>query len=135
MVNTSVVGAERGEDGVWAVSCKQGAQRDLARWQGDGRSRNGELLAAADEAADRGSAQDVVVKGRVVVNAAGLFGDVVESFRQASRTGQASAGRALPFEVKPRKGQCLVIKPTARSPPPPEHVLEQIATQVGLRAR
>lgn len=138
LINTSVDGAERGADGVWSVQCSQGAQRDLANWQGDGRSRDGALLAALDESVTS-TDNRLVVRGNVVVNAAGLFGDVVESFRLASRKARDAASGAVappsteeepvPFNVKPRKGQCLVIKPTARSPPPPEHVLEQIATQ------
>jgi glycine/D-amino acid oxidase-like deaminating enzyme len=151
MVNTTVVGAERGDDGSWGVRCKHVVNRDLATWRGDGRSRNGELLAGLDE--DEGkdggttgqggisrvlqqgnnSAEDVkVYKGKVVINAAGLFSDVIETFRQGALNLGGSGAEPCPpppFEIKPRKGQCLVLKPTASSPDPPSHVLEQIATQ------
>ena len=191
--NTTVTEVQRGQDGLWGVVSRRALQRPLPTWKGDGRSRDGELLARVDDASETSDGPVQVHRGRVIVNAAGLFGDVIESFRllgssaatpslprisqpltdisEPSTTVSAPATAANdppsacsqpstaspsltatspplsavcepstavtpppiasgpPFQIRPRKGQFLVIKPTVTSPAPPSHVIEQVATQ------
>lgn len=109
-----------------------------------GRSPPGRLLVPPPPAAPPvvAAAPAEELRARVVINCAGLYGDVVHQWgpgaAQASEvTGLAPAAmgdpsarvsEAAPFHLTPRKGQFVVLQP-APGAAVPDAVLEQVATQ------
>ena len=100
--STEVVSAAL-EDGAWTIgTCP-------CEYAPIGRSRPGNLLVDADRSEDEGNNRrpDAVaadrVRSRVVINCAGLFGDVIEGMRTGSLENAS-------FECRPRKGQFVVYR-------------------------
>jgi glycerol-3-phosphate dehydrogenase len=149
-----------GDGGVWRLATRRSGACQ------SGRSKAGEMLVAnADDGGtgtggtgnggtgdgDRGGGTgggDSVVSARIVINCAGLFGDVVETVRAGGRFDAAAtpaaaaasapdadadaattpAAEAAPFHVTPRKGQFVVFKPQPGAEVP-SFIVEPVATQ------
>ena len=124
---------------MWTIDLRSSAAAQV------GRSAPGKLLVEpAATAGDDASGVPSAVQARVVVNAAGLYGDIVDSWRPAAPglgaastcspaavpMGNASANvpEGAPFHVTPRKGQFLVLRPAGDGTLMPEIVIEQVAT-------
>ena len=131
---TEAVGATLAAPGVWEVRTRASPACQ------SGRSKPGELLvqppaAAADDAAPRAPTDSV--RARVVINCAGLYGDIVESWRPGGGAADgewrmahcdSQVGADAAFHITPRKGQFVVLAPPAGATPP-HAVLELVPTQ------
>ena len=89
----------------------------------------------ADDAAPRAPTDSV--RARVVINCAGLYGDIVESWRPGGGAADgewrmahcdSQVGADAAFHITPRKGQFVVLAPPAGATPP-RAVLELVPTQ------
>ena len=129
---TQAVRATRAGGGAyWRVTTQPSAAAQ------SGRSEKGQLLVRAPPAAttapaggDAGADGDErTIAARCVINCAGLFGDVVETFRDESASTRPA------FTVTPRKGQFVVFAPKQGSEDDdgdddgvPSFIIEPVAT-------
>jgi glycerol-3-phosphate dehydrogenase len=142
LTGLSVTGAQaEAGSGTWELVLAPSTHRASAG-PSPGRSRDGELLtarqdewqdsaAAAQGASTPGEQQPRSLRARVVVNCGGLHGDGVEQMRlrQCVSTGFPESA---PFQVTPRKGQFLVLKPKpgdVGAELMPSYVIEPVASQ------
>ena len=161
--STELVGAAfSAEDGLWTLRTRMTPPQPPGAVHCPGRSPLGERLAPPPRSDDEarpayrppialeqwisGHAAAVEAampedefSARVVINCAGLFGDLVEAMRlgaaaaagdgSAAAAAAAAAPRAAPFTVTPRKGQFAVLRPADPEAEAPRFVLEQIANE------
>jgi L-2-hydroxyglutarate oxidase LhgO len=162
--STELVGAAfSAEDGLWTLRTRMTPLQPPGAVHCPGRSPLGERLAPPPRSDDEarpayrppialeqwisGHAAAVEAampedefSARVVINCAGLFGDLVEAMRlgaaaaagdgPAAAAAAAAAPRAAPpFTVTPRKGQFAVLRPADPEADAPRFVLEQIANE------
>jgi len=121
--------------GTWSVTLRKCVEEPNGNTPG--RSRNGELLAPVPSWQQRDEDEEVV-RARVVINCAGLYGDQIELLRLRDASKDApnrNSAKAVtedavkaPFTVTPRKGQFVVYKPRT-DPEPPTHIIEPVATE------
>ncbi len=130
MMGTELVAAARervGGEAVWVLGTVPSTAADV------GRSGVGELLVRPPPppgpGRDRAEAAAVsggAVVARVVVNAAGLWGDAVEALRPRRVDGGGAGAAAATFTIRPRKGQFVVYRPTPGCGP--AHIIEPVPT-------
>ena len=129
-LGTEAVRCERATHGgaYWRVVTRASAAAQ------SGRSERGALLvrnadADADADANTEGGGERIITARCVINCAGLFGDVVETFRDE---------RANDFTVTPRKGQFVVFAPKGKAKDDgndddddgmPSFIIEPVATE------
>lgn len=123
----------RGGEEVWSVRLRKSPE--IACDASIGRSHGADLHVAPPKQHGplaEGDQGVQVVHARVLVNCAGLFGDVVECMRLRSQAPEVRTDAlTMPFQVTPRKGQFVVFKP-AEDPahaPAPSYIIEPVASQ------
>lgn len=90
-----------------------------------GRSAPGHILTQNANSSRFSEQEAPNVHAKIVINCGGLFGDIVEKFRDPSPPPETND-----FHITPRKGQFIVFKPKDSSTlPSPDAIIEPVATQ------
>lgn len=134
-LGTEVMGARRiqpaqssGTNG-WRLNARKSDKASV------GRSLEGSLYvpkpANEIEPSDvQGSQQEFEIEAKVVINCAGLYGDVVEQFRIDGRQEIVDQHSKPWFSITPRKGQFVVFKPRKEDIDDlPMHIIEPVPTE------